>query len=237
MEPDRLLKERLSGCDYDKLMAVKNDEVHRFIGRYIELCDPLSVFVASDSAEDIEYVRRKAIEHTEESALALRGHTVHYDGYYDQARDKKNTRFLLPEGMSLGADINAVEREKGLSEMHDILRSIMSGHELFVRFFCLGPLNSEFSIPCVQLTDSAYVAHSEDLLYRKAYGLFGSMSGNEEFFRFVHSEGRLENSVSVDIEKRRIYIDLEGNTVYSANTQYGGNTIGLKKLAMRLALP
>jgi phosphoenolpyruvate carboxykinase (GTP) len=236
MEPDRLLKERLSGCDYNKLMAVKNDEVHRFIARYIELCDPMSVFVATDSDEDIEYVRCKAVEHTEESVLALRGHTVHYDGYYDQARDKKNTRFLLPEGMSLGADINAVEREKGLSEMHDILRSIMSGHELFVRFFCLGPLSSEFSIPCVQLTDSAYVAHSEDLLYRKAYGLFGSMSGNEEFFRFIHSEGRLENSVSVDIEKRRIYIDLEGNTVYSANTQYGGNTIGLKKLAMRLAI-
>ncbi|MBN2323831.1 MAG: phosphoenolpyruvate carboxykinase (GTP) [Spirochaetes bacterium] len=236
MEPDRVLKERLSASDFDKLAAVENEEVHRFIARYIALCDPASVFVATDSDEDISYVRRKAVEHGEESELALQGHTVHYDGYHDQARDKKNTRFLLPEGMSLGADINAVERKKGLSEMHEILTGIMSGHELFIRFFCLGPLNSEFSIPCVQLTDSAYVAHSEDLLYRKAYGLFKGMSKNEEFFRFVHSEGRLENSVSVDIEKRRIYIDLEGNTVYSTNTQYGGNTIGLKKLAMRLAI-
>ena len=31
-------------------------------------------------------------------------------------------------------------------------------------------------------------------------------------------------------------VDLEEEIVYSANTQYGGNTIGLKKLAMRLAI-
>jgi len=30
--------------------------------------------------------------------------------------------------------------------------------------------------------------------------------------------------------------DLQDNTVYSSNTQYGGNTIGLKKLSMRLAI-
>src|SRR5450830_169830 len=50
------------------------------------------------------------------------------------------------------------------------------------------------------------------------------------------SAGRLENGVCADIDKRRVYIDLEENTVYSANTQYGGNTMGLKKLAMRLGI-
>jgi len=33
-----------------------------------------------------------------------------------------------------------------------------------------------------------------------------------------------------------VYIDIEDNIVFSTNTQYGGNTIGLKKLAMRLAI-
>ncbi|HPG31538.1 MAG TPA: phosphoenolpyruvate carboxykinase domain-containing protein, partial [bacterium] len=57
------------------------------------------------------------------------------------------------------------------------------------------------------------------------------------FFRFVHSEGELtESLVSKNLDKRRIYIDLNELIVYSANTQYGGNTIGLKKLAMRLAI-
>jgi phosphoenolpyruvate carboxykinase (GTP) len=42
--------------------------------------------------------------------------------------------------------------------------------------------------------------------------------------------------VSKNVNKRRIYIDIQEDTVYSANTQYGGNTIGLKKLAMRLGI-
>jgi phosphoenolpyruvate carboxykinase (GTP) len=57
------------------------------------------------------------------------------------------------------------------------------------------------------------------------------------FFRFVHSQGAVdERKTSRDLDRRRIYIDVEDETVYSVNTQYGGNTIGLKKLAMRLAI-
>lgn len=42
--------------------------------------------------------------------------------------------------------------------------------------------------------------------------------------------------MSADIDKRRIYIDLEENRVYSVNNQYAGNSLGLKKLAFRLAV-
>ena len=40
----------------------------------------------------------------------------------------------------------------------------------------------------------------------------------------------------MDVYGRRVYIDLEEEMVLSANTQYAGNTVGLKKLAMRLAI-
>jgi len=107
---------------------------------------------------------------------------------------------------------------------------------MLVCFFCLGPLDSYFSIPCVQITDSPYVAHSETILYRSGYEQFRKIGPSPDFFRFIHSEGGLEKAVSRNIDKRRIYIDLEENLVYSVNTQYGGNTIGLKKLALRLAI-
>jgi len=45
-----------------------------------------------------------------------------------------------------------------------------------------------------------------------------------------------ENKTSKNIENRRVYIDVDNNIVYSLNTQYGGNSIGLKKLALRLAI-
>ncbi|MEA2032697.1 MAG: phosphoenolpyruvate carboxykinase (GTP) [Euryarchaeota archaeon] len=231
------LKTRLGEKNYQKLIEIDNPELHQFIAKYVELCNPDKVFVCTDSPADVQYVRQEAIRAGEEMELAIEGHTVHFDGYYDQARDKKNTKFLLPPGADLGANLNAMDKEKGLVEIHNILKDIMRGHQLFVRFFCLGPLKSQFSIPAVQLTDSGYVAHSEDLLYRQGYEEFVRLERDAQFFRFVHSAGELdERMTSVDIDKRRVYIDLEDETVYSVNTQYGGNTIGLKKPAMRTAI-
>jgi phosphoenolpyruvate carboxykinase (GTP) len=138
--------------------------------------------------------------------------------------------------VDLGPNINTRDKQKGLKEIYAILKGIMKGHTLFVQFFCLGPTNSEFSIPSVQLTDSSYVAHSQNLLYRPGYEEFKKLDKSEVFFKFLHSQGELESGVSKNIHQRRIYIDIEKDIIYSVNTQYGGNTIGHKKLAMRLAI-
>jgi phosphoenolpyruvate carboxykinase (GTP) len=42
--------------------------------------------------------------------------------------------------------------------------------------------------------------------------------------------------VSVEHDKKRIYIDYSEDTIYSVNTQYAGNSVGFKKLAFRLAI-
>ncbi|OPX31089.1 MAG: phosphoenolpyruvate carboxykinase [Candidatus Latescibacteria bacterium 4484_181] len=234
--PMNILRDRLGREDYRKLIRIDNPQLHQFVARYVELCNPDEVFVCSDSPEDIQYIREEAIRTGEEKKLAVEGHTVHFDGYYDQARDKENTRFLLPPSIDLGPHIKATDKEKGLREIHTILKNIMRGHRLYVCFFCLGPVNSEFTIPAVQLTDSAYVAHSEGLLYRPGYEEFRRLGNSARFFRFVHSQGELQGGVSKNVKQRRIYIDLENEAVYTANSQYGGNTIGLKKLALRLAI-
>jgi len=45
-----------------------------------------------------------------------------------------------------------------------------------------------------------------------------------------------ENMISVDVEHKRVYMDYTKDKVYTVNTQYGGNTMGLKKLALRLTI-
>lgn len=232
----RNLKTRLDEANYKKLMAIKNSALHQFISEYVKLCNPDSVFILTDSMDDVRFVRGEAIRSGEERKLAKDGHTVHFDGYRDQARDEENTKFLLPKGVDLGPNINAIDKEEGLKEIRSLLKDIMKGHTLYVQFFCLGPLNSEFSIPAVQLTDSSYVAHSQDLLYRLGYEEFKKLGATKAFFKFVHSEGELEGGVSKNIDKRRIYIDTREDLIFSVNTQYGGNTLGHKKLAMRLAI-
>ncbi len=229
-------KNRIGEKNFNKLLELKNDHLMQFVEKYVTLCNPDRVFVCNDSPEDVNYIRESAILNKEERKIGLNGQTVHYDNYYDQGRDIKNTRYLLPAGVDFGPHIEASDRDKGLLEIHDILTDIMKGREVYIRLFCLGPVNSPFSISAVQITDSAYVAHSEDLLYRGGYEQFKKLGGSSDFFKFVHSAGELDNSVSKNLDKRRVYIDLTDNIVFSSNTQYGGNTIGLKKLAMRLAI-
>jgi len=232
----QIFRTRLGEENCSRLLKIKNTKLHEFVATFIELCNPSKVFVCTDSQEDIDFIRKEAVKNGEEEKLAVKGHTVHFDGYFDQARDKERTKFLVPKGKELGPHIRSMDRDEGLEEIQEIMKNIMKGHTLYILFFCLGPTHSEFSVPCIQLTDSAYVAHSEFLLYRKGYEEFRRL-GETQFFKFVHSEGELdERNTSKNIEKRRIYIDFENEIVYSANTQYGGNTLGLKKLAMRLAI-
>ncbi|MBN1555099.1 MAG: phosphoenolpyruvate carboxykinase (GTP), partial [Phycisphaerae bacterium] len=135
--------------------------------------------------------------------------------------------------------LNQMPREEGLAEIEGYQRGAYKGRTMLVRFFCLGPVNSPFAIPCLQITDSAYVAHSEDLLYRRGYEEFKrhAARGDFEFFKYRHATGAVdERMTSSDVEHKRIYMDYTKNTVISVNTQYAGNTVGLKKLSLRLAL-
>ena len=232
----KLLKEKLTREIYDRLIALNNPKMHEFVADAIELTNPASVFVCTDSEADRAYIRELAIKAGEERPLDLPGHTCHFDGYNDQARDKAQTKYLLPPGSKLGASLNSIEKSAGVKEVRSFLKDLMVGREMLVCFWCLGPIDSDFSIACIQITDSPYVAHSESILYRPGYEQFKKIGSSPDFFRFIHSEGELENAVSKNIDKRRIYIDLEEDLVYSVNTQYGGNTIGLKKLALRLAI-
>jgi phosphoenolpyruvate carboxykinase (GTP) len=234
---NEILKESLSAESYDRLMAVDNIKIHAFVADAIELTNPENVFVCTDSEEDVKHVRQMAIENREESPLETPGHTCHFDGYYDQGRDRKATKYLVPKTETLSKALNQIEREEGLAEVRGLLKDTMKGRTMILRFLSLGPAGSVFSVPCVQITDSWYVAHNEDLLYRTAYNQFCRIEKNKNVFCFLHSCSEMnENMISVDVENKRIYMDYTKDTIYSVNTQYGGNTMGLKKLALRLTI-
>jgi phosphoenolpyruvate carboxykinase (GTP) len=232
------LQAKTSEDDYKKLSAIDNTEVYRAVWESAELCNPDNVFVCSDTPDEVAYIRNMAIVSGEESAaLAIPGHTFHFDGPHDQGRDRQVTKLLVPRGDSLNDALNQIEREEGLTEVHGLCKNSMEGRTMIVRFLTLGPADSEFTIYCLECTDSWYVAHSVDLLYRKGYKAFCQAGPGTEFFNTLHSAGKLnENMMSVNYQKKRIYIDYTSNTVYSINNQYAGNSIGFKKLALRLAI-
>ncbi|HRS71083.1 MAG TPA: phosphoenolpyruvate carboxykinase (GTP) [Anaerohalosphaeraceae bacterium] len=232
-----ILESTIDPINLKKLTAVSNPKLHAFIAEAIELLKPSKVLVVTDSKEDLANLREMAKNGGGEIPLAIPGHTYHFDGPNDQGRDTFSTRYLLPKDMELGESLNSIDRQQGLDEIRGLLKNAMKGRTMIVCFWCLCPTGSDFAISCVQITDSPYVAHSESILYRPGYEQFKKLGPNDEFFRFMHSEGQTdENGCSIHWEKRRVYIDLIDNTVYSVNTQYAGNTVGLKKLALRLAI-
>ena len=231
------LKDRLTPKNYDRLITVDNLKIHEFVADAIELTHPETVFVCTDSEQDVKHVREMAVNNREESWLETPGHTVHFDGYYDQGRDREATKYLVPESETLSKALNQIERQEGLAEVRGLLKDCMKGRTMILRFLSLGPAGSVFSIPCVQITDSWYVAHNEDLLYRMAYDQFCKIGRDDNVFCFLHSCGEMnEDMISVDVKNKRIYMDYTRDTIYSVNTQYGGNTMGLKKLALRLTI-
>ncbi|MBR9698987.1 phosphoenolpyruvate carboxykinase (GTP) [Candidatus Woesearchaeota archaeon] len=217
----------------EKLASLKNKKVEKILDEYITLLKPASVTILNDSEKDQEYIKQLAVKNNEEKPLKMEGHTIHYDSPKDQGRDLVNTRVLVKPGVQLGKAIKTTDREEGLKEVFEIMDGIMEGKEMLVKFYCLGPHNSKFSLPAMQITDSAYVLHSEDILYRQGFDMFKEL---DDFFLFVHSAGKLENGVCVDIDKRRVYMDLDEERVFTVNNQYAGNSVGLKKLALRLAI-
>jgi len=240
MKYQELLKQRMSSESYQKLEALNNEKVMEFVGFFTEHCDPASIYVCTDSEEDKQYVRDQALKLGEELTLYNDKQTIHWDSYGDQARDKKNTKYMVKkENFESMKALNSVEYEQGYAEIMEISKGIMKGKSAAVLFFSEGPTESPFTIPCVQFTDSWYVAHSEYILYRSAYSHFLKMKDSEkgDFFRFIHSAGELDaRNNTLNLDKRRIYMDTQHNIVYSMNDQYAGNSVGLKKHSMRLAI-
>jgi phosphoenolpyruvate carboxykinase (GTP) len=236
-DPTTVLRNKLDGENYQRLTAIDNERLHRFVADAIVLCEPEAVLVLDDSPEAVAMSRRQSVQAREEIPLKMEGHTVHFDGPDDQGRDRDVTKYLVPEGDSLSPALKQVERRQGLDEVRGLLKGSMRGRTMIVRFMSLGPTDSSFSIPCVECTDSWYVSHSLNLLYRMGYEQFKHLGPKAQFFATLHSSGKVnERMVSVESDKKRIYIDYTTDTVYSVNTQYAGNTVGLKKLALRLTI-
>jgi phosphoenolpyruvate carboxykinase (GTP) len=113
------LEKWINEKDLEKIKALKNPKVEKIIDEFLTLCKPEKAVVIDDSPEDIAFVRQMSIDNKEEIELAIDGHTVHYDGYYDQARDKANTRLLVPaaEKEKYGQHINTIDRDEGQKSM------------------------------------------------------------------------------------------------------------------------
>ncbi len=216
-----------------RLAAIKNEEALLKVANAIAMCEPDSVFIHTGSEADRAAVRQMSLDKGEEAALAMPGHTIHFDLPEDQGRMVDQTFYIANEDEEVSSLAKKELRSESHAYIREYMRGIMRGKTMFIGFYSRGPVGAVASIPAIEISSSTYVLHSAELLYRNCYAAFDAeVDRRGEFFTNVHSEG---SNSSADIPKVRIYMDRSWQTTFSTYCTYAGNTLMMKKGNHRFA--
>jgi phosphoenolpyruvate carboxykinase (GTP) len=222
-----LFEERLDPTHLSRLRKINQPEVIIKIGNAIAMCNPARVYINTGSEADRQFIRQLALNKGEEAVLPMAGHTIHYDLKEEQGRIIDRTFYIANPGEEINSLANKILRADALVQVGEKMAGIMSGATMVVGFYMRGPVGAAASNPALEITSSAYVSHSAEILYRNAFADFEKeVSRLGHFFTNIHSEGLNRPE---DLPNARVFMDRSHRTTYSFNCTYAGNTLLLKK--------
>ena len=230
-EAEAVLHERLDAGTFAKL--AQNAEARLKIAAAIALCQPETVFIDSGSDEDIAWIRAHALATGEEKPLAKPGHTIHFDLPQEQGRLIDQTYYVVNPGETANSLAKTVSRDHAIAYVREFMPKIMAGKTMMIGFYSRGPLGAVAAWPAIEISSSAYVLHSAEILYRNCHGAFDTMAGKRGFFTNLHAQG---TATVADLANARIFIDRAWQTTFATFCTYAGNTLHLKKGNHRLAV-
>ena len=217
-----------------RIQQIKNPEILIKIANTIVMCEPDSAYVNMGSEQDKQFIRDLALKKGEESDLTMKGHTIHFDLKQEQGRIIDRTFYIANEGELISSLANKKMRPDALKEVKEFMSGIMRGKIIIIGFYMRGPVGAPASNPALEITSSAYVAHSAEILYRNAFADFEKeVEKLGHYFTNIHSEGLNRPE---DLPNARVFMDRSYRTTYSFNCTYAGNTLLLKKGNHRFAV-
>jgi len=223
----KLFEDKLDDKNLKRIQKIKHAEVIIKIANAIAMCDPDDVFINTGSESDKVLIREMALKNGEEAKLPMPGHTIHFDLKEEQGRIIDRTFYIANEEEDISSLANRMDRAKALTEIQEKMVRIMKGKTMIVGFYMRGPIGSPISNPALEITSSAYVSHSAEILYRNAFSVFDKeVDRLGHFYTNIHSEGRNRPE---DLPNARVFMDRSFQTTYSFNCTYAGNTLLLKK--------
>jgi phosphoenolpyruvate carboxykinase (GTP) len=223
----QLFETKMDAVGLARIRTIQNPAALLKIANAVAMCGPDSVFVHTGSEADRRCIRELAIQKGEESLLAMENHTIHFDLREEQGRILDRTFYIANETDIVNTLANKMLRQEALKEVRDRMTDIMQGKIMLVGFYSRGPVGAPVSNPAIEITSSAYVTHSAELLYRNNFASFDAeVSRAGYFYTNIHSEGRNRPE---DLPNARVFMDRGYQTTYSFNCTYAGNTLLLKK--------
>ena len=222
-----VFKKTMDASNLSRIGRIHNGDALVKIANAIVMCEPDTVFVNTGSEADRGFIRNWALEDGEEAPLPMENHTIHFDLKDEQGRIIDRTYYIANPGEQISTLANQMLRDNALAEIRRIMSGIMHGKTMMVGFYIRGPAGSPVSNPALEITSSAYVSHSAEILYRNAYSVFDAeVEQRGHFYANIHSQGLNRPE---DLPDARVFMDRSHRTTYSFNCTYAGNTLLLKK--------
>ncbi len=217
-----------------RISKIHHPDVLIKIANTLIVCNPRTAFINTGSKDDIAFIKQLSINNNEEKPLAIEGHTVHFDLEQEQGRIVDRTFYIADENEKLNSLANRIDRLSALEDVKRHMWNIMNDKTMIIGFYMRGPIGSPVSNPALEITSSAYVSHSADLLYRNEYAVFDqAIKTQDHFFTNIHSEGLNRPE---DLPDARVFMDRKNRTTFSWKCTYAGNTLLLKKGNHRFAV-
>ena len=210
-----------------------NKSVLEFVEKIKELVCPDSVMWIDGSEEQLEGLRKKAVESGEMIKLneeKLPGCYLHRTKVNDVARVEGRTFICAREKENAGPTNNWMDPQEAYKMLFDIARGSYKGRTMYIIPYSMGPVGSPLAKIGIEITDSIYVVLNMNIMTRVGQKVLDVLGDSNDWVRGFHA------SCDIDEEKRYICQFPEDNTIISVNSAYGGNVLlGKKCFALRIA--
>ena len=210
-----------------------NSHVLNWIEEMKALVKPDKVVWVTEGEEQIKALKAEAVATglmEELNPEKLPGCLLHRTKPNDVARVEARTFICTTKKEMAGPTNNWVEKDEMYARLRPLADGAMKGRTMYVVPYSMGQLGSPFAKIGIELTDSIYVVLNMEIMTRMGQAALDQLGDSADFVKGLHC------SLDVDEEQRYIVQFPEDNTIWSLNSNYGGNVLqGKKCFALRIA--
>ena len=216
------------------MSLTNNQNVIKWVDEMVALCKPENVVWIDGSKEQLDALRKEAIETGEMIELnqeKLPGCLYHRTNPNDVARVEDRTFICTRNKEDAGPTNNWCDPQEMYAKLSKLYDGVMKGRTMYVIPYSMGPIGSPLAKVGVEVTDSIYVVLNMEIMTRMGADAFKNLGDvSNDFVRGLHSKA------DVNPDERYIVQFPEDNTIWSINSAYGGNVLlGKKCFALRIA--
>ena len=222
-------------CLFSKgaVTMTNNSHVLNWIEEMKALVKPDKVVWVTEGEEQIKALKAEAVATglmEELNPEKLPGCLLHRTKQNDVARVEARTFICTTKKEMAGPTNNWVEKDEMYARLRPLADGAMKGRTMYVVPYSMGQLGSPFAKIGIELTDSIYVVLNMEIMTRMGQEALDQLGDSSDFVKGLHC------SLDVDEEQRYIVQFPEDNTIWSLNSNYGGNVLqGKKCFALRIA--